>query len=1830
MEPPSTHLLDPGLRPFRFPKRTLTFLKLAADFKCGWISRQLLELSIDAQKPAFVSAFAGFLSSSEIIEQCRTWGACDPVFLDLAALSEALWLSPEVRKEVQSIDYSVALRTLFRGDFTKHYLPTTLAAPRLVGRDHVLSAWLEALRLWLLRVAIDANQDGFPDEQSLLQVCREVRSCLIDKDTDKVRSFARLAFEPIPATADGFEQTLKAKCSILLANPSPANSKYEIGISTDLLKLFERKWADAKGERDTAPLRLNDTSRFTAVNQAPISNLRPIPQSFNDEIDTAEFTSSTGIKTVIAVAGVDESQTPAEQEIEASHVSLLSREDSQMLPWSWHRTSEVERRELLELTEKLAQQKDIVSRLGASLIAISTISGCSGGLVASVEIRETTNANWSLDPQSFQLARLPPRRPNGWTPSTSEIDVGKFHDWLKPVVNEWRIDLATVHVSALKKALASAPTCKTLGELWSSVIGTTTFEQWINSELSVAPVLSRLSSPILGAILRQDVFTETGDATFARLLTAFSSTALPAPCAYAGYDGRSVKAGFSGLPASIGSLTDTPLLDSNWAGSQLDVLESHLVTQISNLKLRIDAAAKSPGNWIDYHNLLVTYVILALFATTGARPARSPFESLRWFDLKRGLVFVDDKFGGPNGSARLCLLTGVSKHLMEETYLPYLRELANRTRQSSAKFAEGIDAALNHATGAPLPLFFFLSNDPKFEWIEVSEQGLSVLCGETDWPLPFNFFRHRLSTGLRRRGLDPEIIDALLGHAEADSETHGAYSLRTLNQDLEVARPLVEEMMASLSWKIPQTAEVNISALKQLNESTLFGVTRKFGVRARAVARKLGHGLAYERAIQDIHAALGNRKPQILTNSDWDEIALAMILRPDGMPHSMGTLRYDAFEKYLRTLWEKDGIRPQLKKRYLLSRSSPPILNEKVISAPRVIEMAKEKFAELCQAISDQVVRPQLAAALAAMDACLIAHVADPKVLLAIATHSHLKLIHFDGRSYIEHYEGDRWTDEMPRRRFEISSRCCKWIQIALREKKAIKTLPKCPDKLRPVADLLNLPADADIGTVLSKLAGSVGQHNNVYLSGLHAAVMDGRIHISALPHFDLVRAVKGIAAATEDGLPSQEEGSRVGADAFLPRSAEAPEGAERALACRRLFKSVRKALTSIGSKSKKQDDIQEAIAQSGFKNSDLPFAVAAWTSYLLTRPSRTKTGKLTDSSVVVYSSSIASRVAAVGYADSLGDLDEDELVGLYGKLLEVRSTNINEQDESTQTEVDNWDEDDSPSIAHHGPGSEVHEHLVDFHQWAKITYGLDDPDWSELDGFTSMPVGRPGYIRKSEYLWALRKLLGAVANPNSTATAIGDAFVLLLGYRFGLRSREAMGTFRRDWIDVNGAIVVLVRPNELRGLKTLQSKRQIPKVEPFTPLEKSLVQEVLRRCDARAGTTTTTPILAALTKENFKTFRMAMSVRLLRLLKEATKNPSTTIHHLRHSFACRMMATVAGSSFLLGSDTEVSSASCEAVRRLLLGRTNLDRRALWAVCRLLGHSSPATLLKAYFHGQFTCVFQHDEPLEEDALIDPRILNLDLVAPVDGYLEPTGIDSTSEDQPVQRSITLDSKVNYLRLRTFGYDIDRAAFTVDLPLGDAKHLEEYLGAAAKLLESSHPDDPPLLTAMDFCKRIGRNRWGILRSRAKSKSGRDILLTGAVDRAGTEVVGRSRQLVLFRSTHLRTFEDFVTDLDFSKADLRIISPSILAPDFARDARSGPLRGYLESSFPRNSKERQVNLVTAPILPGEVHGQRVKFVDRVAAIVKDGGAVENNYELILLWVCWASGSAPNEATD
>ncbi len=211
---------------------------------------------------------------------------------------------------------------------------------------------------------------------------------------------------------------------------------------------------------------------------------------------------------------------------------------------------------------------------------------------------------------------------------------------------------------------------------------------------------------------------------------------------------------------------------------------------------------------------------------------------------------------------------------------------------------------------------------------------------------------------------------------------------------------------------------------------------------------------------------------------------------------------------------------------------------------------------------------------------------------------------------------------------------------------------------------------------------------------------------------------------------------------------------------------------------------------------------------------------------------------------------------------------------------------------------------------------------------------------------------------------------------------------YRDDWLDWSGAVVVLVRANAVRSLKTKHGRRQVPLVEMMTASERGIVDEVLRRWELTHKAGASAPLLPRVDKESYWSVKAAVSEQLLQVLKAATRSSAARIHGLRHSFVCRLLALLVGRD--LGPGLSVNAAATQHVRRLLLGRDKLDRRAMWAIARALEHSNCSVGISCYLHG----IELWAEPAEPSAEWDgwgvtPNpFINLDATERDAGYRGP--------------------------------------------------------------------------------------------------------------------------------------------------------------------------------------------------------------------------------------------------
>lgn len=167
------------------------------------------------------------------------------------------------------------------------------------------------------------------------------------------------------------------------------------------------------------------------------------------------------------------------------------------------------------------------------------------------------------------------------------------------------------------------------------------------------------------------------------------------------------------------------------------------------------------------------------------------------------------------------------------------------------------------------------------------------------------------------------------------------------------------------------------------------------------------------------------------------------------------------------------------------------------------------------------------------------------------------------------------------------------------------------------------------------------------------------------------------------------------------------------------------------------------------------------------------------------------------------------------------------------------------------------------------------------------------------------------------------------------------------------------------------------PESYPFFALLTSDENERLKQwCKRRLNEESQSPysiFLFALPASNFQFVPQDSLFKLLhRVMRDVTGDESLRFHHLRHSFASRMLILLAAN--LPGLQARIlqtlpgyahAFANADVLRSAILGKAGPTRRLVWAVCCLLGHSGPDVSLEHYIH--------HLDILLAEALTKPTI-----------------------------------------------------------------------------------------------------------------------------------------------------------------------------------------------------------------------------------------------------------------
>ncbi len=1430
------------------------------------------------------TAYAGtalcYLRHHDVYRCLQNWEAERPFLQDIRRLIDAYAVSPEVVRLHPPMPREKAAYRQLDGLLGK--IPVVALLARPVDFTIQDGGWLEAIRAWCFLQHLDAVYNGRLVGKSLAMVTDKIRMA-VDRGSDWQDLITRL--KGPTDSLYGLTQHLLAKSSTLLEDRAekicmkPAHRQF----------LAELRSYCSGRDSTTSDAPQTRSGVFWEYLSTVCKESQPQPWISVEALDRASLSEPdsrllgavnfdpAGDESVITLIEVDDLDPPPVQTRKSHGVLLASVEDQQFLRFAWNRPSPPELAELDRWIEATWTEPNSLHRVVALASWLSINTGHSLRTLLTLEISEHLKDDWTLHPGDWSLMRCPPKRYNGWKATT------KHHRWIRPRADSIQI----LPPAAAREILASLADrtqrqIKTLADLLPEA---GQIEGRFNEIAKKTPGLERLLSGMLKQQLAQRTFDQSKDATLAQLLASHLRSGLPGSCAYAAFSALDVK---RALPGTVrvnatgnGGKSEE---ETNAAGSELDPIDHLLATAFQTARDRIQNLGSDSDRWIEHHNALVSYCVAALLAATGARPVTSPFESLSQFDFEKRLVFLDDKHTNAQHQGRLVPLTAAASDLIRDVYQPHLRRLADILDHQGHYLSRKIRQLTQSAEEQKMPLLFFLARAPEFGWLEVSETTLDA-TELFDWPLPWNLMRHRLSSRLRRLGAAQEIVDGILGHSEQGTAAWGFFSSRSFEDDVQQVRPLLESLYGELAieppmqptWRIELADPVVVEINKETSERST-----SYGSQGRRERRQHDHVQVRRAAIFEIEGFVNTRPLDAISRTDWDLLSQSMLVQRNGMPHPQGSLRYQTLLDWIHERWSDQASRPNLKRRYLPVLEEPSPFNELSVRATSIADRVRQALESLKDVhISRLSLKP--ARILGCLSLIAEARVTDRLLIKDVSSAKNVRLVALDGQIYLEHGTGLHQWPDAPVRRFWIPAHTARWLDRSWDTRSTLDlTKPFQTSLLTGLAEVSGLDPERTAPTrLLEHLCKVVAQENALTLPGYVASYLSGQVMSAALGHQDWFRAVKGQAVtfqqgngsadsqdnATDSGSTEADEDLEVSAmnpqadftfntSVILPAITEG-QGQHREAnrgtttkdsgmadatseqvdehrlqrtkaqqSAHLFFKSIRSAINRHGKKaSSPRRDLDAALRNLIAEATDVSPTcrlLGEWTRSLLWR--RTPKGLLRLSSVDRYLNALSSCFEGEAYDHSLFDTDAEDLTDLYARLLEVRRLSKVPGSASSNGPSD---EDPERTLESYRTWKLAANLLRDFHRMCARELSLEDPDWSEFMG-AEVPLSiSPGILLEKEYLHALEVLAGDAVH--ASFEALAPAFMLLLTYRFGLRGKEAAGLMRTDWVTTQGGpVVVLVRSNRLRALKTSASRRQVPLLFTLTDHEQAIIERFM------------------------------------------------------------------------------------------------------------------------------------------------------------------------------------------------------------------------------------------------------------------------------------------------------------------------------------------------------------------------------------------------------------------
>ena len=1676
----------------------------------------------------------------------------------LSQLSEAIALDRSILISYPSCGYEYPAKHYLKGKLDPLYLAAVCVArppvPNINIQEHHIR-WYETLIAWLLVGAHVANEKGFRQDAFLHRVCTKLRIAS-DEDRFDVLMLASQVSRPVESCGllPEFEQTLIYRTQNLCKGKDLSREvQYFFDAIIEVARHNQR-------ELNLGDVAFSQPKIVGVVGGNMSARTKVVPDT--EEVLDADVDSGLPAATLLPGESNEDSakKIPATeptqlfQRLTGNSILLASAEELHFLPWSWTTPTEIERQSISKRIEELLASDRFPEQLLGAVILLAEYTARSLLRVLQLGINSYTETEWSWIPAEQRLVRYSRRRSSGWSPKTVAE-----RKWVRNETVTQSISLPEPLRKILDTALQLVPQAKCIGDIWV-VVNAISPEVALNKAFSEA--CPRLSPGMLGRTLGASLQTITRDSTLAKLATSHPKSALPGACAYASWTSRQLQDALLATEVNFPD-GDAQFADDDSAlGSLLVVIEGLLphafetaAFQVNQLRQALTASESSPStkSLIDFHNSFVAYVVVQLLAATGARPVKDPFESPNDFCFQWHFLYVEDKAQVGSNNGRLVPVPSDLSNYIDTIFRAHLANLSRILAPTQPILASEIEKLVANTKSHSLPFFFLLRyEDTGLVWDSVSEYAIKNL-NIFEWPLPLNFFRHRLANRLRDLGVDVEIIDGLLGHGESGAESYGDESWRNWKTDVDAAEGVIASAFAQLEtpWLsgLPDALLPITENQTPLTEPPI-GESR-FGRIAREKRRVDWKREAKSDATFHRRQLLAGKKLEELTSEDLDKFSLALLLNEKNMPHARGWFKYQRFLEVLERHGQITGRRYRPKNHYI-----------QCVSANSFTELAPRSATtfEILASQLDAILKGtrhnsyQQAALYASLLLCTESRIADQKHLMAALRSEGYRVLRLDGKYYVE-FAAEIQSDDpdMVVRRHRISVNAARLLQYAqTRTTKARDSAPAIPIALSDfavtIANIVHSKID-DCHELLHAVAKLTDQWNVMTLPGVVAGYLAGRNDSWSLPARFWSHQLKGFPLNFPD-IDLNETESDAG-EAIVIRRQTVDSATAQVAAADKFFREFRKALHNYKDGGSAELDTSDNV--NGSDNSGRPsrrnlrralirmidswsgnvsptlLLVAKWITPNVTRKHNGR--YIAISTLFRYLTALSRPFADAAFNVDIRLLQEDDLTDLYGIILQAGKL----------------------KRAHYR-----YERLRAFQRWCEIHHEVARPNWSDLPHYDAAMPADAGIILEADYLGALTSLISEARS--EFREDLAPAMLLLVCYRFALRPKEAFGLRRDEWLDLGLKILIIVQTNNIRPTKVpVSSRRVVPLVFDLMEVERELLKKWFGALVAIGGDQRGLPIFCDETGVWLDLERV--SVRARATLKRVTGNTEVVLYHARHTAGSAVALALAdveipGSTGLPGVS---SSKWRERVQTLLLGYSGVSRRSPWALARYFGHMRTERARSSYLHffGDWadSLIWGNAKTSSTKRSID-GIFDLDALPPLERPPAPVASDVGN----LRYTPSLVGVLQFLRLLGRGYPANEAGNRLSMPTHVASDWGNFVDTVdRRLYFAIEPLVEKDKESTRFLGHLTEDAWQRLLSLAATISsefisatfGKSGVRTVDVRSIGLSMIGATRQWTMWTTEHLTMLRILLDLWSISTDQQRIVGPlkAIAGSDFDR---------------------------------------------------------------------------------